>query len=61
MSEGCAVSYRGVGRLLLQLVGDGRVHVDQTQEVQTQRRGQTAEQPKDQQDYIRHLTLNHVT
>lgn len=55
------MSYRGVGRLLLQLVGDGRVHVDQTQEVQTQRRGQTAEQPKDQQDYIRHLTLNHVT
>lgn len=30
--------YRGVSCLFLLLVGDGRVHVDQTQEVQTQRR-----------------------
>lgn len=38
-------THRGVGGLLLLLVGDGRVHVDQTQEVQTQRRRQAAEQP----------------
>lgn len=31
-------TYRGVGCLFLLLLRDGRVHVDQTQEVQTQRR-----------------------
>lgn len=41
----CALIYRGVRRLLLVLVRDGRVHVDQTQEVQTQRRSQAAEEP----------------
>lgn len=38
-------THGGVGGLLLLLVGDGRVHVDQTQEVQTQGRRQTTEQP----------------
>ena len=31
-------THRGVGCLFLLLLRDGRVHVDQTQEVQTQRR-----------------------
>lgn len=38
-------THGGVGGLLLLLVGDGRVHVDQTQEVQAQGRRQTTEQP----------------
>lgn len=37
--------YRGVRRLLLLLMGNGRVHMDQTQEVQTERGRQTAKQP----------------
>lgn len=38
-------THRGVGCLLLGLMGNGGVHVDQTQEIQTERRSQTAEKP----------------
>lgn len=50
-------TYRGVGRLLLLLVGDGRVHVDQTQKVQTQGRRQAAEQPAGEAHSFFFLTL----
>lgn len=39
-------AYGGVGRLRFVLVRDGSVHVDETQEVEAQRRRQAAEEPK---------------
>jgi len=39
------VIYRGIGGLEFLLLGDGGVHVDQTQEVETQGRSQAAKQP----------------
>ena len=51
-------SYGCVGRLQLLLLGDGLVHVDQTQEVQAEGRSQPAEQPVREAMWSDHGTGN---